>query len=466
MAKTEQITVPDIGDFDAVDVIEVLVSPGDRVDVEDGLITLESDKASMDVPSPFAGTVKEVRVEAGGKVSQGDLIAVLEVEEGAKERPPEEAPPPAEEPVKEGLGETLAEPEGAAEEAREKEAAAAGEMEERREEAAARRAKVEREAAPRETGAEVRPLDEPVDEAGFAKVYASPAVRRFARELGVDLSRVEGSGRGGRIVREDVQGYVKSRLGRAAAGAPTAGVPELPEIDFSKWGEVERRELSRVQKLTGRNTHRAWVSIPHVTQHDEADVTELESFRKGLGKEAEARGVKLTPMPFLIRAAVAALREFPRFNASLTADEEELVLKRYFHVGVAVDTQGGLVVPVVRDADRKGLFELAEEVADLAARARDRKLKREEMEGGCFTISSLGGIGGTGFTPIVNWPEVAILGVSRTAWRPVWSGEGFEARQVMPLSLSYDHRVIDGAAAARFTRYLAEVLGDIRRLLL
>jgi pyruvate dehydrogenase E2 component (dihydrolipoamide acetyltransferase) len=447
MSKTENITVPDIGGFEAVDVIEVLVSPGDRVALDDGLITLESDKASMDVPSPRAGVVKEVKVEAGGKVSQGDVIAVLEVDDEAADlKRPSSASA--------GEGEGAAEPK---EEAPEEEAAMRK---------SAGRAPRKAEGAPGEVAAaprlhrdgELPTLDEPIDERIFARAYASPAVRRFARELGVDLSHVEGSGRGGRILREDVQSYVQSRL-----AAPAAGVPE---IDFSQWGEVERSELSRVQLLTGRSTHRSWITIPHVTQHDEADVTELEAFRKGLAKEAEAKGVKMTPIPFLIRAAVAALRELPRFNASLSADGEALVLKRYFHVGVAVDTGGGLVVPVVRDADRKGLFELAEEVADLAARARERKLKMEEMQGGCFTISSLGGIGGTGFTPIVNWPEVAILGVSRTEWRPRWNGEEFEPRQMMPLSLSYDHRVIDGAAAARFTRFLAEVLGDVRRLLL
>jgi len=480
MAKTEEVKVPDIGDFDAVDVIEVLVSAGDKVKAEDGLITLESEKASMDVPSPSAGTVKEVKVAAGDQVAEGDVIVLLEVG-GEDEEDTEAAEEPAEDaseepgeaeramkrpgsaPAGEGGGDEQEEAEGVPDEAAEAEkdvkrpgsapaGVGGGDREETR----------------------LEPLDEPVDEAAFAEVYASPSIRRFARELGVDLSRVEGSGRSGRILREDVQSYVKRRLaGREpgagiAAGAPGTlpGLGELPEIDFSQWGEVETEGLSKVQRLTGKNVHRAWLTIPHVTQHDEADVTELEAFRKSLAKEAEARGVKLTPIPFLIRAVVAALREFPRFNSSLAPDGESIVVKKYFHVGVAVDTEAGLVVPVVRDADRKGLFELAEEVADLAERARERKLKGEEMQGGTFTISSLGGIGGTAFTPIVNWPEVAILGVSRSEWRAVWRDEKFVPRLMLPLSLSYDHRVIDGARAVRFTTYLARVLEDLRRLLL
>jgi pyruvate dehydrogenase E2 component (dihydrolipoamide acetyltransferase) len=446
MAEVKEIQVPDIGDFDAVDVIDVLVSPGDRVSEEDGLITLESEKASMDVPSPMAGTVKEVKVSAGDQVAQGDVIVLLEVEEGAaKEAAPREE----------------------AEEPEDAEAPAAEEKAPERAAPSPESPRQETPEAPPKEEKQPRPVDRKVDEAAFARAYASPAVRRFARELGVDLSRVDGSGRKGRIVKEDVQGYVKRRLSRPeATGAAAGPAVELPEIDFSRWGAVETEELGKIQRLTGRNVHRSWVTIPHVTQHDVADVTELEEFRKAHAEEAKERGVKLTPIPFLVKAVVAALKEFPRFNASLSPDGETLVLKRYFHVGIAVDTPQGLVVPVVRDADRKGLFELAGEVVDLASRARDRKLKLEEMEGGCFSISSLGGIGGTGFTPIVNWPEVAILGVSRAEWRPRWNGEGFEPRQMLPLSLSYDHRVIDGAAAVRFTQYLARVLGDLRRLLL
>jgi pyruvate dehydrogenase E2 component (dihydrolipoamide acetyltransferase) len=486
--RSEEIRVPDIGDFDEVDVIEVLVAPGDHVAVDDGLITLESDKASMDVPSPEAGTVREVRVEAGGKVSQGDVILTLEPDAAPAEEPekrptsasaggpePGGASPPRsrrQQPVDEDEAEAQARAEAEAIEPAE--AASAGGHEAR---LAARQRRRERAAGPRPTiplldeEVELRPLDEDVDEDAFGKVYASPAVRHYARELGVDLARVEGSGRKGRIVRYDVRTYVQRKLGevQGAGGAGLGGglaLPELPEIDFSKWGEVERRELSKIQRLTGKNVHRAWITIPHVTQHDQADVTELEAFRKAQSEEAERREVRLSPIPFLIRAVVAALREYPRFNASLAADGDSLILKKYFHVGVAVDTDSGLVVPVVRDAESKGLFQLAAEVADLAERARSRKLKSEELEGGSFTISSLGGIGGTTFTPIVNWPEVAILGVSRMEWQPVWQDGDFVPRLMMPLSLSYDHRVIDGAAAVRFTRYLATVLGDIRRLLL
>ncbi len=539
MAKSEEIRIPDIGDFDEVDVIEVLVAPGDRVAVDDGLITLESDKASMDVPSPRAGTVKEVKVEAGGKVSQGDVILTLEPDDEESDehmKRPSSASAEAEEPSErvkrpssasaeaEEPSERVKRPSSASAEAEEPservkrpssasagedersdergkgpssasadrarrrhpvdedeadqeaepERAAAGGHEARE---AAKQRRRERAAGPpptipvRDEEVELRPVDEEVDEEAFGKVYASPAVRHYARELGVDLSRVEGSGRKGRVVRYDVRTYVQKQLGevqeaRRRGLGPGLALPELPDVDFSKWGEVETQELSKIQRLTGRNVHRAWVTIPHVTQHDEADVTDLEAFRKAQGDEAERRGVKLSPIPFLIRAAVAALREFPRFNASLSAGGDSIVVKKYFHVGVAVDTDAGLVVPVVRDADRKGLFQLAAEVGDLAERARERKLKADELEGGTFTISSLGGIGGTTFTPIVNWPEVAILGVSRTERRPVYRDGELVPRLLMPLSLSYDHRVIDGATAVRFTRYLATVLGDIRRLLL
>ncbi len=432
MAEVREVRVPDIGDFEVVDVIDVLVAPGDRVAEEDGLITLESEKASMDVPSPLAGTVREVKVSAGDQVSQGDVIALLEVAEGVA-----------------GGGEVVEE-----------------EAEERSAQGPVVASPEPEEPGPPAVLEQSPRPPAPVDEAAFAQAYASPAVRRFARELGVDLSRVRGSGRKGRIVREDVQSYVKGRLASPEASAVSGHGIELPEIDFSRWGEVETESLSKIQVLTGRNLHRSWVTIPHVTQHDFADITALEEFRKGQAGEAEARGVKLTPVPFVIRAVVAALRDLPRFNASLSADGSSIVLKRYFHVGVAVDTPNGLVVPVVRDADRKGLFELAAEVADLAARARERKLKMEDLEGGCFTISSLGGVGGTAFTPIVNWPEVAILGVSRAEWRPRWTGEGFEPRLMLPLSLSYDHRVIDGVAGVRFTRHVAQSLEDVRRLLL
>jgi len=467
MADVKEIKVPDIGDFDAVDVIDVLVSPGDSVAEEDGLITLESEKASMDVPSPLAGTVREVKVSAGDQVKQGDVIVLLEAAAGSGEDEAAETPEESEEDSEKAAGEEA----GSAKE----EAPAEDETPARKgAEPAETPAAAEESPKPTEQTRWARPIDEPVDEEAFARVYASPSVRRFARELGVDLSRVEGSGRQGRILREDVQNYVQRRLAGlrrapAVAGAGAAAV-ELPEIDFSQWGEVETEELGKIQKLTGRNVHRSWITIPHVTQHDHADITELEAFRKAQKDEApramREAGVKMTLIPFLIQAVVAGLKEFPRFNASLAPDGERLVRKKYFHVGIAVDTPNGLVVPVVRDADQKGLWELAEEVGDLAARARERKLKTEEMQGGCFSISSLGGIGGTAFTPIVNWPEVAILGVSRAEMRPRWTGEGFEPRLMLPLSLSYDHRVIDGAAAVRFTRFLAGVLEDLRRLLL
>jgi pyruvate dehydrogenase E2 component (dihydrolipoamide acetyltransferase) len=389
--------------------------------------------------------VKEIKVSAGDQVAQGDVIALIEAE-GEEEKEPEPETKDEEKPAKKAAKPAKDE---AAEDDSDDEATEPARRDETLDE----------------------PLDEDGRDAGYDDVYASPSIRRFGRELGVDLAKVSGSGRNGRILREDVQAYVKRALGSPSAGAAGAGIGsiagvDLPEIDFSQWGEVEREELSRVQRLTGENTHRSWITIPHVTQHDEADVTDLEAFRKELSKEAEAKGVKLTPIPFLVKAVAAALREYPRFNASVTPDGASIVLKKYVHVGIAVDTGGGLVVPVIRDADRKGLFELAEEVVDLASRARDRKLKMEEMRGGSFTISSLGGIGGTAFTPIVNWPEVAILGVSKNEWKPVWNGSEFVPRLMMPLSLSYDHRAIDGAAAARFTRYLAQVLGDLRRLLL
>ncbi len=474
--KTEEIRVPDIGDFDEVDVIEVLVAPGDHVAVDDGLITLESDKASMDVPSPEAGTVREVRVEAGGKVSQGDVIVTLEPDAPAQPAQPAKRPARASaEPAPRSRPPHPVDEDEAEAQDRASEPTEARSSDGHEARLATRQRRRERAAGPRpaipllDEEEELRPLDDDVDEEAFGKVYASPAVRHYARELGVDLARVEGSGRKGRIVRYDVRIYVQKRLGEvqeAGGAGPGLALPELPEIDFAKWGEVETEELSKIQRLTGMNVHRAWVTIPHVTQHDEADVTDLEAFRKAQAEEAKRRGVRLSPIPFLIHAVVAALREFPRFNASLAAGGDSLVLKKYFHVGVAVDTDAGLVVPVVRDADTKGLFELAAEVADLAERARSRKLKLEELEGGTFTISSLGGIGGTAFTPIVNWPEVAILGVSRMEWRPVYRDGAFVPRLLMPLSLSYDHRVIDGAAAVRFTTYLATVLGDIRRLLL
>lgn len=443
MAELMQARVPDIGDDKDVPVIELLVQPGDTVKKDQGLVTLESDKATMEVPSPFDGIVRELKVKVGDALSEGSVVALIE---------PAAAATPAVAPAR------VAAPAAAI-------AAVA---------AASPAASVAAPApAPAPVAAVVPTRTPPVafdaDSLLPGKVpHASPAVRLFARELGVDLAQVPGSARAGRISKEDVQVFVKAAL--AGGGAPRAaggggGGLDLipwPKVDFAKFGAIESRPLSRIQKLSGANLARNWAMIPHVTQNDDADITEMEAFRKKLGEEN--KDTKVTPLVFLIKAAVAALKKFPNFNASL--DGDSLVLKQYFHIGIAVDTPDGLVVPVIRDADRKGLLELARELAEISARARDKKLSSADMQGGCFSISSLGGIGGTGFTPIINAPEVAILGVSRSAMKPVWNGEDFEARLMLPLSLSYDHRVIDGAAAARFTAYLAQVLGDLRRLLL
>ena len=446
MAELMQARVPDIGDDKDVPVIELLVQPGDTVKKDQGLVTLESDKATMEVPSPFDGIVRELKVKVGDALSEGSVVALIE---------PAAAATPAVAPAR------VAAPAAPV-------AAVAAVA------AASPAASVAAPApAPAPVAAVVPTRTPPVafdaDSLLPGKVpHASPAVRLFARELGVDLAQVPGSARAGRISKEDVQAFVKAAL--AGGGAPRAaggggGGLDLipwPKVDFAKFGAIESRPLSRIQKLSGANLARNWAMIPHVTQNDDADITEMEAFRKKLGEEN--KDTKVTPLVFLIKAAVAALKKFPNFNASL--DGDSLVLKQYFHIGIAVDTPDGLVVPVIRDADRKGLLELAKELGEISAKARDKKLSSADMQGGCFSISSLGGIGGTGFTPIINAPEVAILGVSRSAMKPVWNGEDFEARLMLPLSLSYDHRVIDGAAAARFTAYLAQVLGDLRRLLL
>ncbi len=440
----KEIVVPDIGDFGEVEIIEVLVAPGDRIDAEDSLVTLESDKASMEIPSTDSGVIKELKVGVGDKVSQGSPLLVLEVSDAANDASAAEqsegaaqAPSPAQsetQPAPEPPGTTSEPPPGPASPAA----------------AAAPAAK------PSPTAM--------IDEVRFEKAYASPSVRRFARELGVDLGQVEGSGRKGRILKEDVKQFVKRALTQGAGGG--LGVAPMPEVDFSQWGEVETKKLTRINQLTGQFLHRNWVTIPHVTQFDEADITDLEAFRRSMVEEYKERGVKITLLSFLIKAVVSALKELPRFNASLEPGGETLVLKKYFHIGVAVDTADGLVVPVVRDADRKSLVEIAAELGEISAKAREKKLKPADMQGGCFTISSLGGIGGTQFTPIVNAPEVAILGVSRAKMTPVWNGNEFEPRLVLPLSLSYDHRVIDGADGARFTSLLSRLLSDTRRLLL
>ncbi len=441
---TARVLVPDIGDFEGVDVVEMLVSSGDRVAVEDPLITLESDKASMDVPSPFAGVIAEVKVKVGDQVSEGDLILTLEAEEGAAE---EEAA------VKKAAP---AEPEAASPPvAAPPEAPATSEP-----------VPVEAPPAAAPPAPARAPSPATPDERSFAKAYASPAVRRFARELGVDLTRVGGSGRKGRILKEDVQAFIKKALAEPAAAAPGPTLPTLPVIDFSKFGEIERQPLSRIQKIAGPRLRAAWLTMPHVTQHDEADITELEAFRQTRKAEAKEQGFNLTPLAFVMKAAVIALKKYPTVNASLDPDGEHLILKRYYHLGFAVDTPGGLVVPVIREADCKGVFDIARELAEISVQAREGKLKPGQIQGASFTITSLGGIGGTFFTPIINPPEVAILGVSRSYQKPVWRDDAFQPQLTLPISLSYDHRVIDGAMAVRFTSYLCELLADLRRLAL
>jgi len=440
VASERQVLVPDIGDFHDVEVIEVLVAVGDSVRADQTLITLESDKATMEIPSPAAGVVRSLAVALGDKVSEGTRIATLEV---AEEAVAGAAP---------AVAESAAAPPTAAPRA------------------AAQPAAIRSEARLETAPIEPPPADEAAVEAprsGAPAAHASPSVRRLARELGVDLSRVPGSGRKHRVRTEDVQAFVKSALAADAPSSPLGlQVAPAPDIDFAKFGAIEVLELPRIRRLSGRNLHRSWVTIPHVTQFDEADVTELEDFRRSKSQDADPKRVKLTLLAFLLKAAAVTLKEFPRFNSSLDRSGEALILKKYFHIGVAVDTENGLVVPVIRDVDRKGLIGLAEELAEVSRRARERKLRPEDLAGGCFSISSLGGIGGTAFTPIVNGPEVAILGVSRTQRKPVWIDGAFQPRLMLPLSLSYDHRVIDGAEAARFTTRLRAVLSDIRNLIL
>jgi pyruvate dehydrogenase E2 component (dihydrolipoamide acetyltransferase) len=443
VARVKEVLIPDIGDFDQVDVIEVLVNPGDRVKVDDSLITLESDKATMEIPSPYAGVVRELRMRVGDKASKGSPVLTLELEEpsgGESPAPPAPAPAlPREEPA--GSPQVEAIPAAAAP------APLPG--------------------APMPSRPPVPELTAAERAAAGPKAHASPSVRRLARELGVDLVQVEGSGSKGRILKDDVQAFVKKVMTRSAATAALGvAVAEAPALDFGRFGEIEVRPLSRIKKKSAANLHRAWVTIPHVTQFDEADITELEDFRKAQVDKLTKQGVKLTLLSFLMKAAVVALKEHPELNSSLDPSGESLVLKRYYHIGVAVDTPDGLVVPVVRDVDRKGLFQLAAELGEVSARARERRLLPGDMQGGTFSISSLGGIGGTAFTPIVNAPEVAVLGIARASMRPVYENGGFVPRLVLPIALSYDHRVIDGAAAARFTTTLRGVLSDIRQMLL
>ena len=439
MSSIKDILVPDIGEFDAVEVIEVLVKSGDAVSVEDPLLTMESDKASMDVPSPFSGTVKTVKLKAGDKVSQNDLILTLVVKE-----------------LETAVTETFAETKNS-----EATAPETKDIVSTRESESTSSGVVSKELARRPP-----PIVMSVNQRSFLRAHASPSIRKFARELGVDLSQVHGSGRKERITKEDVQEFVKQALGVTASGTAAAGsgIPAMPEIDFSKFGPVEIKPLSRIQKKAAVNLHRGWLNLPIVTHHDEADITELEYFRKSLKDEAAKQGVKVTPLVFLLKACAVAIRKHPNFNSSLTADKENLVLKKYLHIGVAVDTPDGLVVPVIRDVEQKGLLELAKELGEVSEKARAKKLKTNDIQGGCFSISSLGGIGGTAFTPLVNAPEVAILGVTRSRMMPVWNGKEFLPRLMLPMDLTYDHRVIDGAQAARFMVDLCEILSDMRRM--
>ena len=421
----QEIFVPDIGSFKNVEVIEVLVKVGDSIQVEDSLITIESDKATMEIPSSAAGVIKELKIKVGDRVSEGSLILLLEANEETPAVSPPSQPSQPLPPVQPSVP------------------------------AVSPTAVVEVEA----------------NQMDFSKVYATPSVRKFARELGADLNKVKGSGRKGRVTQEDVKAYIKEVMslggvaGKAVMTGNAFGVAPMPDIDFSQWGSIESLPLSRINKLTGEFLHRNWVHIPHVTQFDQADITDLEAFRKQLNDENAKAGVKITPLVFIMKAVVAGLKTYPRFNSSLDTKGENLIRKHYYHIGVAVDTPDGLVVPVIRDVDKKSIMDLSLELKELSAKARDKKLKPADMQGGCFSISSLGGIGGTKFTPIVNAPEVAILGVSKSDMQPVWNGKEFAPRLMLPLSLSYDHRVIDGADGARFTTYLAKMLGDIRRLL-
>ena len=472
------ILVPDLGDFDEVEVIEVMVKVGDTVAVDDPLITLETDKAAMDVPSTGAGRVKTLRVSAGDRISKGSVILELEASDGDDAGGGDDAGEPADTAESDDAGQASKSDKRSAGTAQSEDADHKGEQADDGEDAsqADRSPTPEKSAEPADEpsaathadaglgGRAAAPLLQPVDEAGFARAHASPSVRRLARELGVDLAAVKGRGRKGRITDEDVKGWVKATIAgtRTASGS---SLPELPKVDFEKFGEVRREPLSRVQKISGPRLHASWVNLPHVTQHDEADITEIEARRQALKERAESRGIKLTPLAFIMRACALTLQEFPQFNASL--DGEHLVLKQYMHLGFAADTPNGLMVPVIRDADQKDIFEIADQLAKLSRKAREGRLTGAEMQGGCFTVSSLGGIGGTAFTPIINAPEVAILGVSRSRMQPVWDAEEerFTPRLILPLSLSYDHRVIDGADGARFTTALAAALANVSRLM-
>jgi pyruvate dehydrogenase E2 component (dihydrolipoamide acetyltransferase) len=426
MAEIQNVLVPDIGNYKGVPVIEVSVKVGDSVKAEQSLLTLETDKATMDVPAPFDGVVKEVKVKVGDKVSEGALIVTIEAS---------------------GI---VAKPAPAATATTASTVAPVAE------------------AKPIPVVAPSAPVIASATQASTGSAHASPSIRRFARELGVNLSVVGGSGEKGRVTKDDVQNFVKQSLAQShgTSGGNGLQVLEMPVVDFVKFGAIETKALSRIKKISGANLHRNWVTIPHVTQFEEADISEMEAFRKEIGAEYAKQNIKITPLAFMLKAAAITLKHFPDFNASLDASGENLVLKKYIHIGVAVDTPDGLMVPVIRDVDQKGIVQLATELGEVSAKAREKKITAADMQGGCFTISSLGGIGGTAFTPIINAPEVAILGVSRSSMKPVWKDGEFVPRLMLPLSLSYDHRVIDGAAGARFTTYLAHVLSDMRRLAL
>ena len=448
-----EVKVPDIGDFKEVEVIELLVKPGDTVQAEQSLITVESDKASMEIPSSAAGVVKELKVKLGDKVAEGSLVLLLEVSDAGSAPAPAPAPAPASSPA------ATAAPASAPATSTSNAALAVGS------------------GTLASTANAVPATTASADSATVAasngqKPHASPSVRKFARELGVDLARVSGSGPKGRILVEDVQGFVKGVMAggatapAASGGGAALGLLPWPSLDFSKFGDTSLEPLSRIKKISGPNLHRNWVMIPHVTQFDQADITELEEFRKSANESLAKSGVKLTMLAFVIKASVSALKKYPAFNASLDAGGENLILKHFYNIGFAADTPNGLVVPVIKNADQKGLSLIAKEMGELSAQAREGKLKPVDMQGASFTISSLGGIGGTSFTPIINAPEVAILGLSKSEIKPVWDGKAFAPRLMLPMSLSYDHRVIDGALGARFTVYLGEVLADMRKTLL
>jgi len=453
-SKTIEVTVPDIGDANDVEIIEMLVAEGDTVAAEDGLITLETDKATMDVPAPQAGKIVSLAVKVGDKVSKGSLVLMLEVEDA----------------------EAASTEEDSAQNTADSNDAASSKVDNTEAESSSKARDTS--SAPAQKVPPVPHHPSAGGKVSTGKVHASPSVRRLAREFGVDLTQVEGSGRKNRVQKEDVQSFVKYELSRpkmnpgssAGSGSTGGGLQVLaqPKVDFAKFGEVEEVPLTRIQKLSGPNLHRNWVTIPHVTQFDEADITELEEFRKEQNAIAEKRklGVKITPLVFMMKAVADAMKAYPAFNSSLSESGEALVMKKYFHIGIAVDTPGGLVVPVVRDVDKKGIMEISKELMEISVKARDGKLKSTDMQGSCFTISSLGGIGGTAFTPIVNAPDVAILGVSKSEIKPKWNGKDFEPRLMLPLSLSYDHRVIDGAMAARFAVHVSGALSDLRRILL